>query len=115
MTILERTERLPLKVPRNVLTRITQCDDPETAAKRVLDFQVEDAVSILDNLDPLTAAFIVAYFTQFRVNNGSTALRMRKYKIDRILHRGRELQIRGMNGLCFARDQIFRETGYTVA
>ena len=112
MPILERIDRLPMSVSSDVLSNINLAESPGDAASIVLQYDVNEAVSIIDNLDPLTAAFVVFQLQGVRRNNGSREMKKRKELADAILARGRELQIRGMNGLCYARDQVFRETGY---
>ena len=108
MPIPERAERLPLTVDREVLDLITRADTPNAAAEMVLSYDVEVAVAIIDNLDPLTAAFVVSVLrTWAKSDVFETPVRA-----GQIIVLGSGLQIRGMNGLCYARDQVYRETGY---
>ena len=112
MPVLERTERLPLTVDRKVLHSIVLADNPDDALKILLKHEVDVAVSILDNLDPLTAAFLVFRMQTKHYGGGSIMSQDKRRLSGKILERGRELQIRGMNGLCYARDQVYRNMGY---
>lgn len=106
----ERTERLALpQVAEKILKQICLAEDPVKAADLVAGFEVEAAVSLVDNLDQLTAAIVVTVF-RFRTLGGSSGYEYRFAK--NFVKRAEELQIRGTAGLCYARDLVFRETGY---
>lgn len=112
-TATEREERLPLLVLREILNTIRSAESPKDAAAIVMLHSVETAVGIIDNLDPLTAAFIVLELRrQSALGGGYSEIRERRNHAKKILARGKELNIRGMMGLCHARDQVYRETGY---
>lgn len=108
----ERTDRLPLTVDKGVFRRILAADTVEAAASIVASFPRDVAVSIIDNLDPLTAAFLVTVF-RCRVHGGfsSPSICTTAYA-ESLCSRAKELRIRGTQGLCHARDQVYRDTGF---
>ena len=110
---VERTNRLPLAIGSEVLNKITAAESLKEAGDIVMAHDVEQAVSIIDNLDPLTAAFVLIEVSRLSsLEDCSTVIRNRMKHAKKILARARELKTRGINGLCYARDQVFRETGY---
>lgn len=106
----ERHERLPLVVDQGVLQKICMADNPLDAAVIVAQYPYDQAVGIIDNLDPLTAAFVVMLFKKIS-EDSSSSLCSKEYA-DSLLLNAYELKIRGTLGLCHARDQVYRETGF---
>lgn len=108
----ERHKRLPLTVDQSVLQKIRMADSPKDAATIVAEYPYDEAVSIIDNLDPLTAAFMIAMFQNRSTGDLFSASICPKEYADSLLLNAYELQIRGTLGLCHARDQVYRETGF---
>ena len=113
----ERTERLPLpkvehwkQIKKNICSAASSAVAAFIIAK-VVDYNeenVEPVMAMIDNLDPLTAAFIL---TEFRIQE-KTAVGYEFRFAQRVVARAVELKIRGSAGLCFARDVVYRETGF---
>ena len=106
-----RTDRLPLTIDPEVLIRITQAKSPVAAVGVFESYSVDVAVSIIDNLDLLTAALIFATL-RLQVLYGDVLKYCNVEKARLIVEKGDKLRIRGSMGLIHARDQVFRETGY---
>lgn len=100
----ERLERLPLNVGTGVLSEITKAVTIQHAISILVCYGTEDALAIIDNLDQLTAAFILSYI-RFQARNGDNDAK-------KFVARADELHIRGSRGLVYARDKVYRETGF---
>jgi hypothetical protein len=108
----ERPNRLALVVKgrdvNDLLSEIRNAYDPANAADIIANYDIEEAVAIIDNLDQLTAAFMMTVF-RFRIQAESGF----KYRYAKeLVERADELHIRGTAGLCYARDIVYRETGF---
>jgi len=100
----ERAERLPLLADKSVLGKILEAKTPIAAVDIISGFPCDVALSVIDNLDELTAAFVVA---MFRLN----ALRDDLYALE-LVPQIEAQKVRGSRGLVYARDKVYRETGY---
>lgn len=86
---------------------------PKEAAELVAQYPQNRALEIIKALDPLTAAFVFVEFRRrSKTNGGSHKAYLKKKYANELLQRAEELKINGIQGLCAARDQIYRETGY---
>ena len=100
----ERSVRLPLRVDPAVLVEIHKQDDPFAACKIVLMCSVEDAISIIDNLNQLAAALILGLIRLAAMDGDEHA--------KTIFIKAEVERVRGSAGLLYARDKVFRETGF---
>lgn len=100
----ERLERLPLLVDPAVLDEVYKQNDPFVARDIVYAYPVEDAVSIIDNLNQLHAALLFGLINVKAMDGDEHA--------KAIVTKAEEQRIRGTAGLLYARNKVFRETGF---
>lgn len=111
----ERADRLPLTAKcKKVLKDVLAAESP-TAAANIIALAMhplEETLSIIDNLDPLTAAFVIATFRGKADDHPDPSLVCSKTWAMELITKADKLRIRGTLGFCHARDQVYRETGY---
>lgn len=108
-----RSKRLVCPVGKQELREIEDSDHPQQAASIVAGHSIEDAVRIIDNLDPLVAAFVIAMF-KLRAQGGTTWATCSKTYARKVVARANVRRIRGTLGLCYARDEVYHKTGILV-
>lgn len=109
----ERSKRLLLTVDKSVMQSIRAAESPMDVVSIIAKYPFQDAVCIIDNLDPLTAAFVITMFRE--QERGSAFVACNEKYAKSLLAKASRLRIRGTLGLCYARDQVYRETGYFAA
>lgn len=109
----ERADRLPLAAQHeHILKKVREAKSLTAAASIVATHPLETALSIIDNLDPLTATFVIEAFHERARGRLYPALACRETWARELIVKADELRIRGTLGFCHARDQVYRETGY---
>lgn len=115
---IERADRLPLTAKcEKVLKDVLAAESPTAAANIIATPRrpVEEVLSIIDNLDPLTAAFVIAVFRERADGHLHPSLACSKAWAMELITKADRLCIRGTFGFCYARDQVYRETGYLAS
>ena len=111
----ERADRLPLTAKcKKVLKDVLAAKSPTAAANIIATPKrpLEETLGIIDNLDPLTAAFVIAVFRERADGHLHHSLACSKAWAMELITKADKLQIRGTLGFCYARDQVYDETGY---
>lgn len=109
----ERADRLPLTAKcKKVLKDVLRAESPTAAANIIATSKhpVEEVLGIIDNLDQLTAAFVIAVFRE-RADGQHPFLACSKAWAMELTTKADALRIRGTLGFCYARDKVYRETG----
>jgi hypothetical protein len=88
---------------KDIIDRIQNTKAPVEIITILKGFSAEEAVSIIDDLDELNAAFAIA---QLRIS----ARFGESWACD-VIARADQLQICGTRGLCHARDEVYRQIG----
>jgi hypothetical protein len=112
---IERAERLPLTVKCEKALKDVRAAKSPTAAANIIATPkrpLEETLGIIDNLDPLTAAFVIAVFRERADGHLHHPLACSKAWAMELITKADRLQIRGTLGLCHARDQVYQETGF---
>ena len=100
----ERSERLPCPVGVDVLKELMQMKEVGSVTAKIFSYKTEEAVAIIDNLDQLAAAIVLADIRILAYCNSPVA--------KKVVERADELRIRGTAGLIYARDKVYHDTGY---
>lgn len=112
---IERADRLPLAAQHEHILRKVRVAQSPTAAANIIATPkrpLEEALAIIDNLDQLTAAFVIMAFRERADGHLHLSLACSKAWAMELITKADKLQIRGTLGLCHAREQVYRETGY---
>jgi|SRR5579872_227404 len=94
------------KITQELVDKVQKVKEPMDAVKIVCSYTVVEACALLDSLIPLFSALILVVINM-NSRNGDI-------KAQQIIKRAKKLQIRGIKGVCHARNQFFEETGIFV-
>ncbi|GEM_PF-1446487 len=109
MRIKTEHEKLKKLVTKEEIERTQSFDTPQMATERILCMTPPKACALIDCLDPLTAAFVIVVIRELAHDYSSGVLP--NITSNAILDRAEKLDIKGLKGLCHARDEVYKKTG----
>lgn len=107
-------EKLKKTITQGQVKRVQGCATPTLAAQEILNLEdPKMACALIDSLDPLTAAFVVMILREWSSKRMDSTKQVESWATAILTH-AQKLDIKGLKGLCHARDEIFRTTGAFV-